>query len=245
MNIMSLNIRGINDSHKVAWLKNLKREHCLNFCAIQESRCSSLPDGIADWWDSSEVRMEHVDAVGRSGGLISFSDCNYFKATTIIKSRHYLVTAGAWIGVRGETIVVNVYAPQSAADKKILWTNLTNLMNSRHGNWVIFGDFNGVRRSDERLNSTFCPRIAYDFNKFISEAGLIDLNMAGRRFTFFCEFGCKLSKLDRFLVNSSFLAAFPTSLVVALPRDLSDHSPIILSNQRRDFGPPPFRFYNS
>jgi len=32
---------------------------------------------------------------------------------------------------------------------------------------------------------------------------------------------------------------------VALPRELSDHPPIILSTVRRDFGPPPFRFYNS
>lgn len=39
------------------------------------------------------------------------------------------------------------------------------------------GDFNVVRKHDERFNSKFCPRVAADFNSFISDAGLIVLNM--------------------------------------------------------------------
>lgn len=54
---------------------------------------------------------------------------------------------------------------------------LQNLMRSRPGNWVFFGDFNIVRRAEERFNSIFCPKIAKAFNSFISGSGLLHLNI--------------------------------------------------------------------
>lgn len=54
---------------------------------------------------------------------------------------------------------------------------LQNLMRSRPGNWVFFGDFNIVRRAEERFNSVFCPKIAKAFNSFISGSGLLHLNI--------------------------------------------------------------------
>ena len=70
----------------------------------------------------------------------------------------------------------------------------------------------------------FCPRIAHAFKKFIDEVGLIDLNMGGRRFTYISDVGCKLSKIDRFLVCSNVLAVFPAMAVTALLREYSDQA---------------------
>lgn len=55
----------------------------------------------------------------------------------------------------------------------------------------------------------------------------------------------KLSKLDRFLVCSNFVSAFPDITMMAHPRELSDHSPITLKQLSSDFGPTPFKFFNS
>lgn len=57
--------------------------------------------------------------------------------------------------------------------------------------------------------------------------------------------GSKLSKLDRLLVSSSFVDKWPNSHLLALPRELSDHCPIILKTHVLDFGPITFKFYNS
>lgn len=227
MNILSLNIRGMGNSHKIEWLSRLRKENCFSFCGIQESRLSSVSSDIGDWWGSSDVEYEAVSSIGKSGGIISFWDKNLFQVITTIKSNHFLAAVGYWNGILGETIIVNVYAPQSPSEKKNLWNNLRNLMNSRVGNWIIFGDFNVVRKPDERLNSTFCPSTAAEFNKFITDTGLLDLNMGGRKFTYFCVDGCKLSKLDRFLVCPRILASFPTASVTAFPREYSDHSPVL------------------
>jgi len=107
------------------------------------------------------------------------------------------------------------------------------------------GDFNVVRRRDERLNSHFCASSALAFNRFIQTADLHDLKMGGYKFTFFQQVGGKLSKLDRILICSKILTYFPSASSIALPRDLSDHSPVIFRAMDYDFGPPPFKFFNS
>jgi len=55
----------------------------------------------------------------------------------------------------------------------------------------------------------------------------------------------KLSKLDRFLVNVSFVNRWPTANSVPLPRVLSNHCPILLDTKTSDFGPIPFKNFNS
>lgn len=69
--------------------------------------------------------------------------------------------------------------------------------------------------------------------------------MGGRRFTYMNSTGDKHSKHDRFLVSLNSIEAWPTLNVTTMPRVHSDHSTIILSALQHDFGPTPFRFFNS
>lgn len=111
--------------------------------------------------------------------------------------------------------------------------------------WIIMGDFNVVRRKEERFNSIFCAKTTSDFNNFIHETVLIDMKMGGHQFTCLRNSDHKLSKFDRFMVFLSFLSIFPHASVTALPKEVSDYCPILLSTSRKDFGPSPFRFFNS
>nr|KAJ0204712.1 hypothetical protein LSAT_V11C500243130 [Lactuca sativa] len=47
---------------------------------------------------------------------------------------------------------------------------------------------------------------------------------------------------DRFLVCSNFIAHQPLTTALVLPRNYSDHTPLILKPSNQDFGPPHFRF---
>lgn len=69
--------------------------------------------------------------------------------------------------------------------------------------------------------------------------------MGGERYTFKSRVGAKLSKLDRFLACSNFLTAFPSLVGTAHPRELSDHNPVTLSSRATDYGPRPFKLFNS
>nr|KAJ0221738.1 hypothetical protein LSAT_V11C200067050 [Lactuca sativa] len=69
--------------------------------------------------------------------------------------------------------------------------------------------------------------------------------MGGRRFTYMNSTGDKHSKLDRFLVSLNAIDAWPNLNVTAMPRVHSDHCAILLSASQLDFGPTPFKLYNS
>lgn len=112
--------------------------------------------------------------------------------------------------------------------KKILWRNLNSIKRSKSGNWVLFGDFNAVRRRDERFNSIFFLASASAFNKFILDAELRDFSMGGEKFTFMARVSAKHSKMDRFLACANFLNAFPSIVVTTHTHELSDHNPITL-----------------
>ncbi|GKF31140.1 hypothetical protein Tco_0100938, partial [Tanacetum coccineum] len=54
-----------------------------------------------------------------------------------------------------------------------------------------------------------------------------------------------MSKLDRFLLSDDVIQDIPNLQVVALDRVWSDHNPILLHSKKYDFGPIPFKNFNS
>ncbi|GJT45806.1 putative RNA-directed DNA polymerase, eukaryota, reverse transcriptase zinc-binding domain protein [Tanacetum coccineum] len=129
--------------------------------------------------------------------------------------------------------------------KSSLWNRLAEFMNQHNGKFILFGDFNTVRHENERTGSLFSCIEAEHFNAFIDSTGLINLPIGGRHFTWMNKAGTKLSKLDRFLIFEGVMEDIPDIKVTAIDRLWSDHSPILLHSKKTDFGPSPFKLYNS
>lgn len=161
----------------------------------------------------------------------------FFKKNQVFKNQHFLIIMGSLQGVEVDVIVANVYPPQCQALKNSLWTSLLSLINTLDGIWILMGDFNDVRVPKDRMNSQFCELGARKFNEFIS--------MGGRKYTYMTDGGEKLSKIDRILVGPKFMGKWPNASLISLPRELSDHCPLVLLTLICDFGPSPFRFFNN
>nr|GFA14548.1 RNA-directed DNA polymerase, eukaryota [Tanacetum cinerariifolium] len=138
----------------------------------------------------------------------------------------------------------------SAMDVKLLWGNYNfeyifseALDNS--GGILFMGDFNEVRFAGERMGSVFNSRGANDFNSFISNSSLVDVQLEGFSFTWSHPSATKMSKLDRFLVSEGFTSLFPHISAIYLDKHLSDHRPILLREVITDYGASSFRFYHS
>nr|XP_043611732.1 uncharacterized protein LOC122583387 [Erigeron canadensis] len=71
--------------------------------------------------------------------------------------------------------------------------------------------------------------------------------MKGCRFTFCKEDRgkFKLSKIYRVLVGNEVMDKWPNATLRALPRGLSDRNPLLLKIKNVNYGPKPFRFFNS
>lgn len=246
MNFLSIKTRGMGENYKVGWVWRLKMRYPISFLAIQETQLMEAGNiDVRSCWGDDEFGVSRVNASGRPRGLLNMWDRNVFTSNEVISSRHYIINIGTWVGISEPLIFANIYGPQLITGKAELWKELIEIKNTKNGIWIMMGDYNAVRHRGERFNSNFCERTTRDFNNFIHKIRLSDLKMGGHRFTCFHNSDLKLSKLDRFMVYPTFLNLFPYISVTALPREISDHCPILLSTSRKDFGPSPFRFFNS
>ncbi|XP_076942110.1 uncharacterized protein LOC143611877 [Bidens hawaiensis] len=168
-----------------------------------------------------------------------------FSRIDTIKDNYFLLMCGTIKGVSERVHVVNVYAPQSASAKRVLWEQLKDLKVSREGVWIFLGDFNQVRSAEERRNCIFDPTQVNDFNSFIYKANLSEYIMNGFKFTRWLDGDNKLSKLDRMLVCDKFWGLWPTATLRALPKNLSDHCPLLLSTTSSNYGHIIFKLFNA
>ncbi|KAK2650150.1 hypothetical protein Ddye_017639 [Dipteronia dyeriana] len=105
----------------------------------------------------------------------------------------------------------NVYVVCVESERKTLWKELANNMNSFSILWVIG-----------------------------------DIPLQGMPFTWMNSGeNAAWARLDNFLISLSFIQNFPYLKQWGLPRSLSDHNPIVLSDIKDDWGPRPFRFFNA
>ena len=85
-----------------------------------------------------------------------------------------------------------------------------------------------------------------DFNAFIEDASVVEMPTTGASFTWSNMTSSSIQcRLDRALITTSFLSAFPTCVAFAAPRLVSDHSPLHLTiSTDRRIPRRLFKFYN-
>ncbi|GJV93362.1 RNA-directed DNA polymerase, eukaryota [Tanacetum coccineum] len=145
----------------------------------------------------------------------------------------------------GQNLLIGVvYAPHDIKEKFMLWDYLQCEITRWKGQVVIMGDFNEVRVQSDRYGSVFNARGAQRFNSFISDSGLVEINLGGCHYTWCHKSAKKMSKLDRFLVSENLINNSPNITAISLDRYLSDHRPILLRERYVDYGPTPFKFFH-
>lgn len=248
MNYLSVNIRGTGVDGKDAWVRDMVKANEVDFLVMQETKTQGLDRQCVErFWGRGSFEFEVVDPTGLSGGLVSIWDSNGFVKDRVVKNRNFLLVGGRLRKENIQVNVVNIYGPKSRAQKAAVWQALKALMAGSVDYWVLMGDYNTVRSSEERLNTGFNEAMARDFNEFIEEAGLVEYPLNGRKFTFLAGKGKgdKQSRIDRALVCSSMFGKWPSANLRALPRRFSDHCPLLLHMVSKSFGPKPFRWFNS
>lgn len=245
MNIMSYNSCGMGVD-KCGAISQICCKHNINFLGLQETHVQRIDlFKIKRLWGNYQFDFASSSAIGRSGGLLSVWDPSVFIKASILSMENLLIVEGEWAFKKMKCFMINFYAPQEERKKNDLWNFIRNFMSQHQGNYLVFGDFNVVRSSSERIGSIFNHRSVSDFNEFINDCRFWDVPLGGHAFTRISSNGEKLSRLDRFLVSEDLMNIVPNLMVVSLDRLISDHRPIILMQSNVDFGPTPFKLYNS
>ncbi|GKB19877.1 RNA-directed DNA polymerase, eukaryota, partial [Tanacetum coccineum] len=175
-----------------------------------ETKSDNISDmAIKNLWGNSLFEDVVSEANGNSGGILCVWDPRFFHKDHHIISDNFIALYGTWSPNQTKLLLISVYAPQAVSLKRILWSYLTSLINRWNGECIVMGDFNEVRRKEDRWGTSFNVFGTRVFNQFISSAGLVEIQLEGYNFTWAHPSASKMSKLDRFLVSDGLLSIFP------------------------------------
>ncbi|KAK9024994.1 hypothetical protein V6N11_064895 [Hibiscus sabdariffa] len=199
----------------------LRRQRC-GMAIFHETKLEFIDDKVVKRvWHSDQFVFVFAPSIGRSGGVLCIWDPMLFSCDFSVVLMNIVVLVGRW-GLR-------IGGAGSLGYMLQAWSQ-----NNRSF---------GRRCVDERRGCVIGRRGISDFCDFVDVAALSDVPLQGKLFTWFRS-GNKCGRLDRFLVSTDWFQRFDSLVVINLPRELSDHSPIMLVSDVCDSGPKPFRFFN-
>jgi endonuclease/exonuclease/phosphatase family metal-dependent hydrolase len=142
-------------------------------------------------------------------------------------------------------VLVAVYGAAQPEFKESFLAELVQTCDNEKLPLCIGGDFNIIRNSSEKNNDRFEGRWPFLFNAVIDSLDLREIEMFGRKFTW--ANSCRVptyERLDRVLVSTEWEQNYPLVTVEALNREISDHTPLLLSTgeKAKPKRQPPFKF---
>ena len=246
MKCISWNVRGLRDDRRRGIVGRYLRQWGAEIICLQETMISQVEPRT--WtslgWGSTTAFVD-IPASGRSGGILLAWKEDLFVQLDGWRGRH--VVAAVLKNRRDDTscLVASVYGPTNPCRRVELWDDLKQL----HGAFpatplLIGGDFNVTLWMDDRPNGGGGRDPgSIQFREVLDLLGLVEMGPIDRRFTW--RGPSSQSRLDRFLCSGALLTMFPFAEVLALPRPLSDHTPIIWSSMVGGFRPTYFKMDRS
>jgi hypothetical protein len=129
-----------------------------------------------------------------------------------------------------------VYGPVQPEHKVCFLTELVNVISTETMPILVGGDFNIIRNPTKKSSDRFDNRWPNLFNACIKSLNLQELELSGRKFTWASsEPNPTYEKLDRILVSTEWERKFPLSVVEALSRDISDHTPLLFQTENASY----------
>ncbi|KAL6583818.1 hypothetical protein OROMI_003107 [Orobanche minor] len=95
----------------------------------KETKLEVFSDEVGrELWSRDGVGWYSENAIGRSGGILSFWDESRFEARNMWGVGGAIVVSGIWKPVNEEVCIINVYAPCGREEKAMLWENILGVL---------------------------------------------------------------------------------------------------------------------
>ncbi|KAK1282596.1 hypothetical protein QJS10_CPB22g00515 [Acorus calamus] len=246
MDCLFWNIRGINSREKHLDVNNFLAKHRSPIVCLVETKVASENASLISRRILPHYRLLNPIHGGRIWILWQPTLVNIEPLFSSDQFVHCKVTSNS---SQLSYFLTTVYASNNASARTILWSNLRTLAQSiDNDQWIIGGDFNEVRFSHEKIGGrgAYTRRMAR-FNECISDCHLQDLKALGSHFSWSNQQQFRIAcKLDRILVNLTWLVSNANSFVQYLAQGLSDHTALKVSVQPSiPSGPRPFKYFQA
>lgn len=122
--------------------------------------------------------------------------------------------------------LTTVYAPCDDSLWPDFFSFVNNVIDQVNGAWILIGDFNMYRYDFEKNNDKVNWSLMEQFNDWINGHGLMDIDIANRRFTWPNKHrDPTLVKLDSVLVNADWSLDFLDTSALCVTSVTLDHVP--------------------
>jgi hypothetical protein len=244
--VLSYNVRGINSAVKGNGIR----------CAIRESRCDviCLQETKKECFDRADLKnfcpnsfdsFAFVPSVGNSGGSITVWNSSNLVCNVIYQNEYALSVEFFSNSSNESWIITNIYAPCTPHGKIefINWFSNINMPSDKL--WLIVGDFNLIRRPEDKNIAGGDLNLMLKFNEAISQLDLMEIPLHGLSFTWSNrQREPLLQRLDWFFISQEWSVIYPETHAITLPRDISNHVPCLVSFKSKIPKPKIFRFEN-
>lgn len=220
----------------LVWL-NTSRQLAVEL--VSNAELSNLGGGGQFSWKWSPSK-------GRSGGILVGIRDSIFDIVEQQNGDHFvrLLLYDKTNDSRWNLVVV--YGAAQVEHKEDFLTELSQVCQDSQYPFLLGGDFNIIRKEDEKNKSGGYNRWSFLFNAIIEQAGLRELALNGRQYRWPNDhLDPTFEKLDRILTSTDWEDLFPLSIVSAMDRVLSDHVPLLIDSGVALKKDPIFRFESS
>lgn len=246
--IGSWNVRGLNGKTKQGEVRKFFALHQIGLIGLLETKIKSrgfpkFYQAICPGWGvSSNIQCSS------SARIIVCWNPHKFYVSIVGSSAQFIHCKVLHHSTGHQFACTFVYASNDLNERYDLWNSLMMLGQSIASPWLVCGDFNNPLFLNERMGSPVLHYEIEGFRNCVDNCGLMDVKASGCFFTWNNKQSGEhrvFSKIDRMLVNESWLDLFPESLAHFLPEGLFDHSPPILdTHPALSRMKKPFKYFN-
>ncbi|WVZ62463.1 hypothetical protein U9M48_012212 [Paspalum notatum var. saurae] len=180
--------------------------------------------------EESSLKGSSVSSNSKSGGMLVGVNLLTFDIGEIEEGDFFLKFKLRNKHDDFQWVLVSVYGAAQQHFKEAFLTELVQLCMKETLPILIGGDFNIIREPTEKNNANYSDRWPFLFNAIIDAFNLRKLELSGRQFTWANHLPVPtFEKLDRILSYTDWEMKFPRTSILALTREISDHTPLFLN----------------
>ncbi|XVF70829.1 hypothetical protein PTKIN_Ptkin11bG0193400 [Pterospermum kingtungense] len=121
-------------------LKKLWLRKKLDMIFVQETKVNDFSDWMSRWvWGNEAISVEAVGSDGAAGGLLCCWRKDFFSMQSKYTGQRFIMVIGVIKESNFRCGFANVYAPNEDEERKVLWNELLEFMQSSGVPWCIGG----------------------------------------------------------------------------------------------------------
>lgn len=226
------NIRGTGKPGRKQALHDFISDYNLDFVGIQETKKMSFTSYFLKFISGHyEFIWNFLPANNTADGiLVGFREDKFdIISCTCFRYCVAVVMSSKEDGFTWQLVVV--YGTPYFDFKMEFIAELHEVMENSSVPTLLGGDFNLVRSSGDKSDGIINANWSHLFNDWINRWSLIDFKISNRSFTWSNnQDNLIMVALDRVLDSTDWEAKFPLTTIRALPKPISDHTPLILDS---------------